>query len=285
MNNFDIFKNFMQNAIAEDINTGDHSSLSTIPPNSKVEAIVLCKDEGIIAGINRAEEIFHFYDESISIVKHFTDGDKVKYGDTLISINGNARNILAMERIALNVMQRMSGIATYTHYLNNKIKHTSTKILDTRKTTPGIRFLEKEAVTIGGGKNHRMGLYDMIMIKDNHVDFSGGISIAIDKANEYIKNNKLDIKIEVEVRDFEELDVVLNKGNVHRIMLDNFSVSDLKEAVKKINKQYETEASGGINEKTIVNYAETGVDFISVGALTHTVKNFDISLIAKPHEQ
>ncbi len=275
----------MQNAIAEDINTGDHSSLSTIPKESKGEAIMLCKDEGIIAGINRAEDIFHFYDPSISITKHFKDGDKVTFGDTLLSLNGNARNILAMERIALNVMQRMSGIATYTAYLNNKIKHTSTKILDTRKTTPVIRFLEKEAVVIGGGKNHRMGLYDMIMIKDNHVDFSGGISIAIDKANEYIKSNQLDIKIEVEVRNFEELQTVLSKGQVHRIMLDNFCVGDLKEAIKRINHQYETEASGGINENTIVHFAETGVDYISVGALTHTVKNFDISLIAKPHEQ
>ncbi|MFZ9847519.1 MAG: carboxylating nicotinate-nucleotide diphosphorylase [Flavobacteriales bacterium] len=275
----------MQNAIAEDISTGDHSSLSTIPEDSKVEAIMLCKDNGIIAGINRAEEIFHFYDPTISITKHANDGDLVKHGDTLLSLKGNARNILAMERIALNVMQRMSGIATFTNYLNNKIKHTSTKILDTRKTTPGLRFLEKEAVVIGGGKNHRMGLYDMIMIKDNHVDFSGGIAIAIDKANEYIKSKHLEINIEVEVRNFEELETVLNKGKVQRIMLDNFSISDLKEAVKRINHRYETEASGGINENTIVNYAETGVDYISVGALTHTVKNFDISLIAKPHEQ
>ncbi len=284
MNNNEQFVHFMQNAIAEDINTGDHSALSTIPENSKVEAIILSKDLGLIAGVERAIQIFKYYDPSIAIEAHVKDGENVKYGDKIMSIKGNARSILGMERIALNVMQRMSGIATFTAFLNSKIKNGHTKILDTRKTTPGIRFLEKEAVKIGGGVNHRMGLYDMIMIKDNHIDFSGGIEIAIQKANNYIKAKKLDIKIEIEVRNFDELDRVLKMGQVHRIMLDNFSVEDLKKAVTLIGKRFETEASGGINENTIAEYASSGVDYISVGALTHTVKNFDISLIAKPHE-
>jgi len=283
MQNSSEFIHLLQTAIAEDIKTGDHSALSTIPKNSEVEAIILSKDQGIIAGINRAIEAFSYYDSSIQIKKHFNDGDKVDKGDVLLSLKGNAIKILGMERISLNIMQRMSGIATYTDFLQNKIKHTGTKILDTRKTTPGIRFLEKEAVRIGGGTNHRMGLYDMIMIKDNHIDFSGGINTAIQKANDYIQSQKLDIKIEIEVRNFEELNEVLSIGKVHRIMLDNFSVADLKTAVQLINGKYESEASGGINENTIVTYAETGVDYISVGALTHTVKNFDISLIAKPH--
>lgn len=283
MNNNEQFVHFMQTAIAEDISTGDHSALSTIPENSKVEAIMLSKDNGLIAGVERAIQIFKYYDSSIIIEAHVKDGQTVKYGDKLLSIKGNARSILGMERIALNVMQRMSGIATFTAYLNSKITNNHTKILDTRKTTPGIRFLEKEAVKIGGGVNHRMGLYDMIMIKDNHIDFSGGIEHAIKKANEYISSKNLDIKIEVEVRNFEELNKVLNVGNVHRIMLDNFSVNELKEAVKIIDKRFETEASGGINENTIADYASSGVDYISVGALTHTVKNFDISLIAKQH--
>ena len=204
--------------------------------------------------------------------------------DLLISLEGNARNILMMERIALNCMQRMSGIATQTKLLSSKISHTNCKILDTRKTSPGLRFLEKEAVLIGGGKNHRMGLYDMIMIKDNHIDFSGGIKNAIRKANEYIIERHLDLKIEIEVRNFIELEEVLAIGKVQRIMLDNFTPSNLKLALQKINKRFETEASGGISEENIVTYAETGVDYISIGALTHTVKNFDISLIASKND-
>lgn len=282
MQNSTEFIKLLDIAIQEDIKTGDHSALSTIPKSSEVEAIIVSKDNGVLAGIGKAKDAFLYYNPNITIVQHFKDGDFIKSGDILLSLKGNAIAILGMERIALNIMQRMSGIATFTSHLQNKIKHTSTKILDTRKTSPGLRFLEKEAVKIGGGTNHRMGLYDMIMIKDNHIDFSGGITAAIKNANQYLQDKKLNIKIEIEVRNFEELEEVLKVGAIHRIMLDNFSVNDLKKAVQMIGGKYETEASGGINENTIVEYAETGVDFISIGALTHTVKNFDISLIAKP---
>lgn len=278
------FELFVKTAIAEDVAEGDHSSLSTIPETSRVSALILSKDSGIIAGASRAADIFHFTDPSIKIIFHANDGDKVKPKDKLLSLEGSARSILMMERIALNCMQRMSGIATYTRHLADKISHTSSKILDTRKTTPGMRFLEKEAVLIGGGVNHRMGLYDMIMIKDNHIDFSGGIENAIEKANHYLSDKKLKLKIEVEVRNFEELDKVLKLGRVDRIMLDNFTVNDLKSALQKINKRFETEASGGINENNIIAYAETGVDYISIGALTHSVKNFDISLMAQKND-
>ena len=274
----------MRNAIAEDVADGDHSSLSTIPENSTAKAIVISKDRGIIAGMQRAADIFHFVDPNIKIVLHAEDGQSVLPQDLLISLEGNARNILMMERIALNCMQRMSGIATQTKLLSSKISHTNCKILDTRKTSPGLRFLEKEAVVIGGGKNHRMGLYDMIMIKDNHIDFSGGIHNAVTNANQYIRKHRLDLKIEIEVRNLQELSEVLAIGQVQRIMLDNFTPSDLKVALQKINKVFETEASGGINEQNIVEYAETGVDYISIGALTHTVKNFDISLIASKND-
>ncbi len=283
-NKADHFANFIKTAIAEDIAEGDHSSLSTIPETSTVKALIISKDTGIIAGVNRVGDIFHSLDKSIQITTHVKDGNTVHPKDKLISLEGNARSILMMERIALNCMQRMSGIATYTHSLTKKISHTSTKILDTRKTSPGLRFIEKEAVVIGGGVNHRMGLYDMIMIKDNHIDFSGGIENAILNANQYLADKKLNLKIEIEVRNFEELDEVLKTGKVHRIMLDNFSVSDLKTALQKISKKFETEASGGINENNLVAYAETGVDYISIGALTHSVKNFDISLIAQKND-
>jgi nicotinate-nucleotide pyrophosphorylase (carboxylating) len=283
-NRTDHFANFIKTAIAEDIAEGDHSSLSTIPETSTVKALIISKDSGIIAGVKRVIDIFHSLDKSIQITAHVKDGDTVHPKDKLISLEGNARSILMMERIALNCMQRMSGIATYTNSLTKKISQTSTKILDTRKTSPGLRFIEKEAVVIGGGVNHRMGLYDMIMIKDNHIDFSGGIENAILNANQYLADKKLNLKIEIEVRNFEELDEVLKTGRIHRIMLDNFSVSDLKTALQKINKKFETEASGGINENNLVAYAETGVDYISIGALTHSVKNFDISLIAQKND-
>ncbi len=284
-NNSDHFEHFIKTAITEDVAGGDHSSLSTIPEKSTVNALIISKDTGIIAGVSRSINIFHALDPSINITAHVKDGDQVYPKDKLLSLEGNARSILMMERIALNCMQRMSGIATYTRKLSDKISHTSCKILDTRKTTPGLRFMEKEAVVIGGGVNHRMGLYDMIMIKDNHIDFSGGIENAILKANQYLLDKNLPLKIEIEVRNFEELDEVLKIGKVHRIMLDNFSVHDLKKALQKINKRFETEASGGITENNIVAYAESGVDYISVGALTHSVKNFDISLIAKKNGQ
>ncbi len=280
-NRENLFLSFITAAISEDISTGDHTSLATIPENSQVVAKITSKDKGIIAGIEWAEKIFLYYDKSLVIEKLVHDGQPVDFGTELITISGNARSILAMERIALNVMQRMSGISTYSSFLSNKIKHTHTKILDTRKTTPGLRFLEKEAVLTGGGKNHRMGLYDMMMIKDNHIDFAGGISKAIESAKKYIKDRNLDIKIEVEVRNLEELNEVLLVGGIHRIMLDNFKPENIKIALEIIDGKYETEASGGINEKNLVEYAETGVDYISIGALTHTVKNFDISLTAQ----
>ncbi len=284
MNSTTQFEIFLRNAIAEDVADGDHSSLSTIPKDSSVNAIIISKDTGTVAGMQRASDTFHFIDPNIKIILHANDGQSVSPKDLLISLEGNARNILMMERIALNCMQRMSGIATQTKLLSSKISHTNCKILDTRKTSPGLRFLEKEAVLIGGGKNHRMGLYDMIMIKDNHIDFSGGIKNAIRKANEYIIERHLDLKIEIEVRNFIELEEVLAIGKVQRIMLDNFTPSNLKLALQKINKRFETEASGGISEENIVTYAETGVDYISIGALTHTVKNFDISLIASKND-
>jgi len=283
-NNRDLFERFIKTAIAEDVAEGDFTSLSTIPENSTVNAVIVSKDTGIIAGVKLVADIFHSLDKSIVITLNVKDGDLVYPKKQLISIEGNARNILMMERIALNCMQRMSGIATYTRHLTDKIIHTSTKILDTRKTTPGMRFLEKEAVVIGGGVNHRMGLYDMIMIKDNHIDFSGGIENSILKANQYLIDKNLNLKIEIEVRNMKELDEVLKIGKIDRIMLDNFSVADLNLALQKINKRFETEASGGITENNIVAYAETGVNFISVGALTHSVKNFDISLIARKND-
>ncbi|MFM7022795.1 MAG: carboxylating nicotinate-nucleotide diphosphorylase [Flavobacteriales bacterium] len=283
-NNQEHFDRFIKSAIAEDIANGDHSSLSTIPESSSVKAQIISKDTGVIAGVNRAIEIFHSLDKTINITAFVKDGDSVVPKQKLLALEGNARSILMMERIALNCMQRMSGIATYTKSITSKISHTKCKLLDTRKTAPGLRFLEKEAVVIGGGMNHRMGLYDMIMIKDNHIDFSGGIENAVLNANQYIKDKGLDLKIEIEVRNFEELDIVLNIGKVHRIMLDNFTPDNLKKAVQKINKRFETEASGGITENSIVAYAETGVDYISVGALTHSVKNFDISLIAQKND-
>ena len=273
-------KKFVQLSIQEDVREGDHSTKSCINSKDKGGAQLLVKEEGIIAGIKVAKEIFKTFDSCIEFEAIKTDGDIVNNGDIVFKVHGSSRSLLTIERLVLNVMQRMSAIATLTQKYVEKLSGYKTKILDTRKTTPLNRFLEKEAVRIGGGINHRFGLYDMIMLKDNHIDFAGGIKEAIIKANQYIKNNNLDLKIEIETRNLNELNEVINHGGVHRIMLDNFNFKDLKIAVNRINGQFESEASGGINLKTVKEYAECGVDFISVGALTHSVNNMDLSLKA-----
>jgi nicotinate-nucleotide pyrophosphorylase (carboxylating) len=273
-------KELIKRAFQEDIRDGDHSSLACISENEIGSARLLVKQEGIISGIDVAEFIFDYYDQDVTFIKNICDGEKVSAGDVAFEVKGKARSILACERILLNCMQRMSGISTYTHFLNQKIQHTTAKLLDTRKTTPNFRLLEKEAVKIGGGINHRFGLYDMVMLKDNHIDYSGGISQAIEKTVNYLAENNLSLKIEVEVRDLNELREVLSVGKVDRIMLDNFSTEDMKKAVISIDGKYETEASGGITESDIASYAETGVNYLSVGALTHQVKSLDLSLKA-----
>ena len=267
-------------AIAEDIGNGDHTSLATIPSESLGKAQLKAKEDGILAGIFIAEKVFKTIDPSIIFTPFKTDGQTIAIGDIIFSVEGKSISILSAERLALNFMQRMSGIATFTRLLVDKIKGTSAKLLDTRKTTPLLRGLEKYAVKVGGGENHRFGLYDMIMIKDNHIDFAGGIKNAIEATHSYLKKKGLVLKIEVEVRNFNELQQVLNHGGVNRIMLDNFSPLDLKKAIELINGKYESEASGGINLQTIRSFAETGVDYISVGALTHQIKSLDLSLIA-----
>ena len=273
-------KDIIKEAIAEDVGPGDYSSLSTIPADASNSAKLLIKEDGILAGIDVAEEVFKQVDPSLKFEKKINDGTEVKIGDIAFIVSGSAISILTGERLALNFMQRMSGIATATNKYVKEIEGTNTKILDTRKTTPLLRELEKYSVKVGGGENHRFALYDMIMIKDNHIDFAGGIAQAIDSCNKYLTDNKLDLRIEVEVRDMNELDQVLAKGNIHRIMLDNFSPKQISEALKVINKRFETEASGGITIETIRSYAETGVNYISVGALTHHIKSQDMSLIA-----
>ena len=267
-------------AFKEDLGNGDHTSLSCVPEDAIGQAKLLVKDEGIIAGVELAERIFHYYDPTIKITHFIKDGEQVKYGDIVFEIEGKSRSILATERLVLNFMQRMSAIATLTKSIVDSIQGTNAKLLDTRKTTPGIRALEKWAVKIGGGYNHRFGLYDMIMIKDNHIDYAGGIEKSITNANNYIKENNLDIKIEIEVRDEKELDEVLAIGKVDRIMLDNFTPEQIKAVLPRIPKTIETEASGGITKDNIRGYAETGIDYISSGALTHSVKSMDLSLKA-----
>ncbi|MDY6800245.1 MAG: carboxylating nicotinate-nucleotide diphosphorylase [Bacteroidota bacterium] len=279
MNN-EILETILKNAITEDIGDGDHSSLSCIPANAEGKAQLLIKQEGILAGLEIAKEVFNLIDPTLKFEQFQFDGNNVNPGDRTFIISGKTRSILQAERLVLNIMQRMSGIATTTHEYVKKIAGTKAKILDTRKTTPGFRYLEKQAVKIGGGENHRMGLYDMIMLKDNHVDFAGGIKQAIKKANEYLQQVNKNIKIEIEVRNINELNEVLETGSVHRIMLDNFSPEQTKEAVQLINNRYETESSGGITLKNIRAYAEAGVDYISVGALTHQIKSLDMSLKA-----
>lgn len=267
-------------AIKEDIGDGDHTSLACIPKNTKGKAHLLVKEEGILAGVELAKKIFNHIDSSLIFSQLLKDGDHIKPNDIAFYVEGNTPSILKAERLVLNFMQRMSGIATKTNHYVSLLDGLPTKILDTRKTTPGLREIEKWAVKIGGGVNHRMGLYDMIMIKDNHIDFAGGIDKAIQNTLDYLQRNNKDLKIEIEARNLTELDEILSVGGVNRIMLDNFSFSDMKTAVQLINGKYETEASGGITEKTLRTYAECGVDYISVGALTHHIKSLDLSLKA-----
>ena len=271
----------IKNALKEDIGDGDHSTLSCVPENAKGVAKLLVKDTGIIAGVELAQKIFHTFDPSLKIDVFIQDGEKVKFGDIAFEVSGNSRSILTTERLVLNFMQRMSGIATQTNEIVSLIKGTDVKLLDTRKTTPGIRFMEKWAVRIGGGHNHRFALYDMIMLKDNHVDYAGGVQLAIQRANNYLKSTGKDLKIEIEVRNEEELKQAIDVGQVDRIMLDNFSPERIVKALKTIPKEFEVEASGGITLETIRSYAETGVDYISVGALTHSFQSLDMSLKAK----
>ena len=273
-------KDFVRLSIEEDVKLGDHSTLSCIPKNKLGSAKLLIKENGIISGIEVAKEIFKTYDNSIEFIANLKDGEKVKIGDIAFTVHGSSRTLLTIERLVLNVMQRMSAISTLTDKFVQELKGFKTKVLDTRKTTPLNRFLEKQAVKIGGGHNHRFGLYDMIMLKDNHIDFAGGIKKAIIKANDYIDTENLNLKIEIETRNLQELKEVLKCGGVDRIMLDNFSFDDLKLGVDLINGRFESEASGGINLKTIKDYALSGVDYISVGALTHSIKNMDLSLKA-----
>ncbi|MBI34618.1 MAG: nicotinate-nucleotide diphosphorylase (carboxylating) [Flavobacteriales bacterium] len=274
-----MMKEAIQLALKEDIGDGDHSALACIPSSSVSRARLIVKENGVLAGVDAAKIVFNQF-VGFEIKTFISDGEKVKVGDVVLEVSGNARDILSCERLVLNIIQRMSGIATYTSFLMDKIQGTKARLLDTRKTTPNFRVFEKEAVKIGGGNNHRFALYDMIMLKDNHMDFAGGIESAIKKTNDYLSSTGKKLKIEVEVRDFDELDKALNVGGFDRIMLDNFTPRETVEALKKINGKYETESSGGITENTIKAYAETGVDFISVGALTHHVKSLDMSLKA-----
>lgn len=272
---------FISTALAEDIGDGDHSSLGSIPADQISNAQLLIKSDGILAGIELAQKIFHHLDADLEIEVLKNDGDKVETGEVGFTIKGNSRSILGGERLALNCLQRMSGIATYTNHFTQMIKGSGTKLLDTRKTTPNFRLPEKWAVAIGGGTNHRFGLYDMVMLKDNHVDYAGGVSQAIKSCVSYLEGKKLDLKIEVEVRNLSELKEVIETGYVFRVLLDNMLPSDIRLAIDMVNGKMETEASGGINEKNIREIAETGVDYISVGALTHSYKSLDISLKAK----
>ena len=267
-------------AFAEDIGDGDHTTLCCIPENAMGKSQLLIKEDGILAGVEVAKKVFAEFDNELQVEVLIADGTPVKVGDIAMVVTGRIRSLLQTERLMLNIMQRMSGIATMTHKYVELLKGTHTRVLDTRKTTPGLRMLEKQAVKIGGGTNHRIGLFDMILLKDNHIDFSGGIENAIDRCHKYLKDKALDLNIEIEVRDFNELQQVLDKGGVHRIMLDNFSVEDTKKAVDMIGGKYETESSGGITFDTIRKYAEQGVDFVSVGALTHSVKGLDMSFKA-----
>ena len=267
-------------AFAEDIGDGDHTTLCCIPETAMGKSHLLIKEEGILAGVEVAKKVFNRFDPTMQVEVLIGDGAHVKVGDIAMVVTGKIRSLLQTERLMLNIMQRMSGIATMTNRYVERLKGTNTRILDTRKTTPGLRMLEKQAVKIGGGVNHRIGLFDMILLKDNHVDFAGGITNAIDRCHAYLQQKGLDLKIEIEVRNFDELDQVLRHGGVNRIMLDNFSVSDTRKAVEIIAGRYETESSGGITYDTIRAYAEQGVDFISVGALTHSVKGLDMTFKA-----
>ena len=267
-------------SFAEDIGDGDHTTLCCIPAEAMGKSLLLIKEDGILAGVEVAKEVFRRFDPDMRVEILMPDGTTVKKGDIAMIVTGRVRSLLQTERLMLNIMQRMSGIATMTHRYVQRLEGTGTRILDTRKTTPGMRMLEKQAVKIGGGCNHRIGLFDMILLKDNHIDFAGGIVNAIDRCHAYLQEKGLNLKIEIEVRSFDELQQVLSHGGVDRIMLDNFSVPDTKKAVELIDHRYETESSGGITFDTIRDYAEQGVDFISVGALTHSVKGLDMSFKA-----
>ncbi len=271
-------KDFIKNALKEDVGDGDHTSLSTIPETEKGIAKVKVKEQGIIAGLVLADQILNQVDTELIVKVHVPEGSPVNPGDIVMTVEGKVRSLLTAERLLLNCMQRMSGIATLTNKYVEALKGTNTKVLDTRKTTPNFRIFEKWAVQLGGGVNHRFGLYDMILIKDNHVDAAGGIKKAIDRANDYISKINKKLKIEIETRSLDEVKQVLSIGKIDRIMLDNFTPELLKEAIQLIDKKYETEASGGITLETIRSYAESGVDFISVGALTHSHKSLDISM-------
>ena len=267
-------------AFAEDIGDGDHTTLCCIPDDAMGKSHLLIKEEGILAGVEVAKRVFARFDPTMQVEVLINDGAHVKVGDIAMIVTGKVRSLLQTERLMLNIMQRMSGIATMTNKYVERLKGTHTHVLDTRKTTPGLRMLEKQAVKIGGGMNHRIGLFDMILLKDNHVDFAGGLANAINRCHEYLREKGLDLKIEIEVRNFDELQQAMDCGGINRIMLDNFSVPDTKKAVELIAGRFETESSGGITFDTIRDYAECGVDFISVGALTHSVKGLDMSFKA-----
>jgi nicotinate-nucleotide pyrophosphorylase (carboxylating) len=271
---------FIARAFEEDLGDGDHTSLACIPAEATGKAYLLAKEDGVLSGMEIAEKIFKYADSGFLFTPFMKDGDIIKPGDKAFIVEGSVQGILKAERLALNCMQRLSGIATQTRRLVNLLDGLHTRLLDTRKTTPGMRYLEKKAVKDGGGENHRFGLYDMVMIKDNHIDYAGGISKAIKMVQSYLNEKGKNLKIEIEARDFKELEEILATGGIHRIMLDNFSVQELRKAIEIIDGKYETEASGGIVESTLRAYAETGVDFISVGALTHQIKSLDLSLKA-----
>lgn len=274
------FNQFVKACITEDVGDGDHTSLSTIPSQHKGKMQLLVKEDGVLAGVEAAVLIFKQIDKGIKVKVLLKDGTPVKKGDVAFYVEGKTQSLLTAERLVLNIMQRMSGIATKTAYLQNLCTGTKARVIDTRKTTPGFRFFEKWAVVIGGGANHRYGLFDMILIKDNHVDFAGGIIEAIDAANHYLKTKRKKLDIEVETRSIDDVKKVLQHGKVRRIMLDNYSPANTKKAVQLINGKYEVESSGGITEKNIASYAKCGVDFISIGALTHHIKSLDLSLKA-----
>jgi len=280
----EIILEIIKSALREDLGDGDHTSLSTIPANAKGKAKLLIKEDGVVAGVELAKEIFKEVDQELSVEVLIQDGTEVKYGDIVLYVYGSVRSILVAERLVLNTMQRMSGIATTTFNIVKRLADTDTKVLDTRKTTPNLRYLEKWAVRIGGGVNHRFGLYDMILIKDNHVDYAGGIKNAVQAAQNYLTETNKKLQIEVEVRNLTELKEVLEIGGVDRVLLDNFEFEDLREAVKLVNKTVLTEASGGITPENALEYAKCGVDYISMGALTHSVKSLDMSLKAVVNE-
>lgn len=275
-----LINSLLELAFAEDIGDGDHTTLCSIPASEIGSSKLLIKEEGILAGVDVAKDVFHKFDPELKVDVFIEDGAHVKPGDVAFVVTGKVQSLLQTERLVLNLMQRMSGIATITNKYVKLLEGTKTKVLDTRKTTPGLRMLEKQAVKIGGGENHRIGLFDMILLKDNHVDFAGGIKNAITRAKQYLKEKNKDLKIEIEVRNFDELNEALNVGGVDRIMLDNFTVEDTRKAVEIVNGRVELESSGGITFETIRDYAVTGVDYVSVGALTHSVKSLDMSLKA-----